>query len=64
MANTIFVSGATGTVGREVVKQLINKGASVRAGVHSEQKAGILKKLGAEVVAVDFNDIVPFPCGK
>ena len=57
MANTIFVSGATGTVGSEVVKQLIEKGASVRAGVHSEQKAGILKKLGAEVVAVDLNDI-------
>jgi len=37
MANTIFVSGATGTVGSEVVKQLIKKGASVRAGVHSEQ---------------------------
>lgn len=57
MANTIFVSGATGNIGREVVKQLIEKGLYVRAGVHSEQKAGILKELGAEVVPIDLNDV-------
>lgn len=57
MANIIFVSGATGNIGKEVVKQLIEKGIRVRAGVHSEQKAGILKKLGAEVVLIDLNDI-------
>src|SRR3989338_7747764 len=57
MANIIFVSGATGNIGREVVKQLIEKGVHVRAGVHSEQKAGILKELGAEVVLIDLNNI-------
>lgn len=57
MANIIFVSGATGNIGKEVVKQLIEKGVHVRAGVHSEQKAGILKELGAEVVLIDLNNI-------
>ena len=54
---TIFVSGATGATGGEVVKQLIEKGASVRAEAHAGQKAGILKELGAEVVAVHLSDI-------
>lgn len=57
MANTIFVSGATGNIGKEVVKQLIEKGIRVRAGVHSEQKAGILKEIGAEVVLIDLNNV-------
>lgn len=57
MANIIFVSGAAGNIGNEVVKQLIEKGIRVRAGVHSKQKAGILKELGAEVVLIDLNDI-------
>ena len=57
MANIIFVSGATGNIGKEVVKQLIEKRMRVRAGVHSEQKAGILKELGAEIVLIDLNDI-------
>ncbi|MBI5181466.1 MAG: SDR family oxidoreductase [Nitrospirae bacterium] len=57
MANTIFVSGATGNMGKEVVKQLVAKGARVRAGVHSKEKAGILKETGAEVVSVDLNNV-------
>ena len=57
MVNTIFVSGATGNMGKEVVKQLVSKGAQVRAGVHSHEKAGILKEMGAEVVSVDLNNV-------
>jgi len=57
MANAIFVSGATGNIGMEVVKQLIKKGIRVRAGIHSQEKAGILKELGAEVVLTDLNDV-------
>lgn len=56
MSNPIFVSGATGNTGGEVVKKLIEKGIPVRAGIHSEQKATPLKDLGAEVVSVDFKD--------
>ena len=44
MVNTIFISGATGNMGKEVVKQLVSKGAQVRAGVHSHEKAGILRR--------------------
>src|SRR3990167_1906887 len=57
MANAIFVSGATGNIGMEVVKQLIKKGIRVRAVIHSQEKAGILKELGAEVVLTDLNDV-------
>ncbi len=39
MAKTILVTGATGTVGRDVVKLLSKKGAVVRAGVRDQAKA-------------------------
>jgi uncharacterized protein YbjT (DUF2867 family) len=39
MANTILVTGATGTVGRDVAKVLFKKGAAVRAGVRDQAKA-------------------------
>ena len=47
---TILVTGATGTVGSEVVRQLtsssqssLSSGIRVRAAVHSKNKAVILK---------------------
>src|SRR6266568_4339456 len=39
MAKTILVTGATGTVGRDVAKLLSKKGAAVRAGVRDQAKA-------------------------
>jgi len=39
MAKTILVTGATGTVGRDVVKLLSKKGAVVRASVRDQAKA-------------------------
>lgn len=51
----ILVTGATGTVGSEVVRQLRAAGVPVRAGVRSPQKATEAQKLGAEVVALDFD---------
>jgi uncharacterized protein YbjT (DUF2867 family) len=39
MAKTILVTGATGTVGRDVAKLLSKKGAEVRAGVRDQAKA-------------------------
>ena len=54
MASTILVTGATGTIGSEVVKALAGKpGVTVRIGVRSAAKA---EKLAAEnVVPVDFD---------
>lgn len=59
MHTTILVTGATGTVGREVVKQLSmhESDLRVRAGVHSVIKGENLKRLpGVEIVEMDFED--------
>ena len=59
MHTTILVTGATGTVGREVVKQLsmFDGDIRVRAGVHSVIKGENLKRLpGVEIVEMDFED--------
>jgi uncharacterized protein YbjT (DUF2867 family) len=53
MNRPIFVSGATGNIGGEVVRRLLQRGASVRAGVRSERSAAALEQLGAEAVVVD-----------
>ena len=54
MASTILVTGATGTIGSEVVKALAAKsGVTVRVGVRSAAKAE--KLLAANVVPVDFD---------
>jgi uncharacterized protein YbjT (DUF2867 family) len=56
MSQTILVTGATGTVGSELVKALANRGLTVRAGVHSIIKGDRLKQLNPEVqlVEIDF----------
>ena len=51
-----FVTGATGFVGGEIVKQLIGRGHKVVALVRSPQKASILKALGVEIHAGDITD--------
>jgi len=58
MHSTILVTGATGTVGREVVIQLsIIDDVRVRAGVHSIIKGENLKRLpDVEVVEMDFKN--------
>src|SRR5574339_960266 len=48
-----FVTGATGFVGGEIVKQLIGRGHKVVALVRSPQKAAMLKALGVEMHAGD-----------
>jgi len=49
----ILVTGATGTVGREVVRQLAAEGLPVRALVHNPDRAGELTGPRIEVVAAD-----------
>ncbi len=55
---TILVTGANGTVGRELIKQLsILDGVRVRAGVHSIIKGENLKRLpDVEVVEMEFTN--------
>ena len=55
MSNTILVTGATGTVGSEVVKQLSAKGANVRACCHTLSKADKIRGPGVEIVEVDYD---------
>ncbi|HEY8207291.1 MAG TPA: SDR family oxidoreductase [Myxococcaceae bacterium] len=50
----ILVTGATGTVGSEVVRQLRAAGQKVRAMVRSPDKVEAIKKQGAEVALGDF----------
>jgi uncharacterized protein YbjT (DUF2867 family) len=56
MAGTILVTGATGTIGREAVKQLILAKARVKAGVYNEKEAEKLNLIGAEIVPIDFEN--------
>jgi NAD(P)-dependent dehydrogenase (short-subunit alcohol dehydrogenase family) len=56
MENTIVVAGATGNLGERICKELIKRGAHVRAIVRASsdpQKVNNLKKLGAEIVTVN-----------
>jgi len=52
---TILVTGATGRVGRQVVQQLVQRGADVRALVRDPSKAEL--PAGVEVVKGDLLDI-------
>ncbi len=49
----IFLTGVTGKIGGETVRQLLNKGASLRALVRDEAKAADLKAAGVELVVGD-----------
>ncbi len=53
MKNTILVTGATGTVGSQVVKQLTAIGADVRSAVRSTSKAAGMNKVS--LVEFDLN---------
>jgi uncharacterized protein YbjT (DUF2867 family) len=56
--STILVTGATGTVGSEVVKQLVSSDQDIiRAAVHSENKADKLKHYKTlEFVHIDYDN--------
>ena len=52
----ILVTGATGRVGTRLIPMLLSRGIAVRAMTRDPEKAGDLKKLGAEVVKGDMRD--------
>lgn len=56
MLTKILVTGATGTIGKQVVQKLRERDAQVFAAVHSPEKATDLKKMGATPVAFDYSD--------
>ncbi len=51
----ILVTGATGTVGRQVVESLRSKGVPVRAGLRDIEKGGRLWPHGVEWAKLDFD---------
>jgi len=53
---TVFVSGATGTLGRPVVRQLLAAGHRVRALAHGDAGIERIRRLGAEPVLGDLFD--------
>ena len=59
MKQTILVAGGTGNLGGRIIRDLIKRGAEVRAIVRLEtdsEKVEKLKKLGAEVISVDMSN--------
>jgi uncharacterized protein YbjT (DUF2867 family) len=54
MKNSILVTGSTGTIGRQVVKQLSEYGVPFRASVQPTSKVDNLKESGAELVEINF----------
>src|SRR5438477_8023055 len=53
MRRPVLVTGATGTIGRDVAKQLSEKGVSVRAGVRDQAKAR--KQFGSKIALAPFD---------
>jgi uncharacterized protein YbjT (DUF2867 family) len=52
----ILIVGATGVLGRETARQLLDKGARVRLLSRTPAKLDDLKQAGAEVMAGDLID--------
>ena len=52
----VFLAGATGAIGRQLVPQLVEAGHEVTAITRSEDKLGMLGDLGAEAVLCDVFD--------
>ncbi|MFP4014659.1 MAG: SDR family oxidoreductase [Chitinispirillaceae bacterium] len=57
MSSKILVTGATGALGRLVLKYLVHKNCTaVRAGVHRQERAEYVKMSGVQTVPLDFGD--------
>src|SRR6266540_206565 len=52
----VLVAGATGNIGRPLTKQLIDAGHEVVGTTRSEERAGIVRELGAEPAVLDARD--------
>jgi uncharacterized protein YbjT (DUF2867 family) len=56
MAETILVTGATGTTGSALVSQLADHDVTVRGAVHSLNSAGDVTDTADEIVEIDMTD--------
>ena len=54
--STILVTGATGTIGSQVVKALAGRGHTIRAAARGEDKAAKVRALGATPVDFEYTD--------
>jgi Predicted nucleoside-diphosphate-sugar epimerases len=61
MEKTVLVTGATGTIGRDVVKILSENGVPVRAGVRDQAKGRKQFVTSIELTRFDFEDAASFP---
>src|SRR5215213_9704565 len=52
----VFVAGATGAIGRPLVRQLVQAGHEVAGTTRSEDRAGAIREDGGEPVVVDALD--------
>jgi nucleoside-diphosphate-sugar epimerase len=52
----VFLTGATGAIGFPTVRALLERGHHVRGVARSDDKAALLREIGAEPVAVDLFD--------
>src|SRR5260370_27772270 len=52
----VFVAGASGVLGQPTVKGLVTAGHEVRGSARGEEKAALLRSLGATPVTVDLFD--------
>lgn len=60
---TIFVTGATGTLGQPVVRLLVGAGHQVRALSRSEHNDAVILELGGEPVSADLFDLESLRAG-
>ncbi len=56
MAGKILVTGATGSVGKVLVNEIVKRGKEVRAGIHTPDKYDYIKTSGVEAVPLEFGD--------